>query len=156
MWSLRMLGFARAIATVGNLGRVPRAPGTIGSAIGWLLGLALLRLPDSHWIVLGLITLIAVRAATLTEHADHKHDPSYIIIDEVVGMAAVLVAIPAVAASWWQGGLAFGLFRLFDVMKPPPLRWLAKFPRGWGIVLDDLGATAYVIVMLTAARTFLP
>lgn len=150
-----MSGFARAIATVGDLGCARRAPGTLGSAVGWLLGLWLVRLsPEAGWLLLGAASLVAIRASTLTERAGKMHDPGYIIIDEVIGMAAVLVAIPAVAAAWWQGLLAFGLFRLFDVLKPPPLRWLATFPAGWGILLDDLGASAYTVLMLTVARTF--
>lgn len=148
-----MPGFARAIATVGDLGCARRAPGTLGSAAGWLLGLWILRLPlELGWGLLAAGALIAVRASTLTERVSKSHDPSYIIIDEVIGMAAVLVAIPPVAASWWQGALAFGLFRVFDVLKPPPLTWLASAPEGWGILLDDLGASGYTCLVLEVVR----
>lgn len=150
------MSFARAIATVGDLGRSRRAPGTLGSAVGWLLGLWMAGLvPEVRWTLLLGGALIAVRASTQTERASKTHDPSYIIVDEVIGMAAILAAMPSLAQSWWQGLVAFGLFRFFDVLKPPPLRWLAKFPQGWGIVLDDLGAAGYALFILTIAQTLI-
>ncbi|MBI4322661.1 MAG: phosphatidylglycerophosphatase A [Candidatus Omnitrophica bacterium] len=144
---------ARAIATVGELGSSARAPGTIGSAVGWLIGLLWLAHAGAAvrlWVVVG-GTVAGVMASTRTERDLKRHDPSCVIIDEVIGMAAVFALMPAIAQSVWKAGIAFGLFRWFDILKPPPLKWLSRFPAGWGIVLDDLGATAYVCASLWVA-----
>lgn len=143
---------ARTIATVGELGSSARAPGTIGSAVGWLIGVLWLAHAGAavrFGVLLG-GTVVGVMASTRAERELKRHDPSCVIIDEVIGMAAVFALMPAIARSVWNAGIAFGLFRLFDILKPPPLKWLSRFPAGWGIVLDDLGATAYVCVSWAA------
>lgn len=145
---------ARAIATVGELGSSPRAPGTIGSVVGWLIGVLGLAHADAavrFGVVIG-ATVVGVMASTRAERELKRHDPSCVIIDEVIGMAAVFALMPAIAQPVWQAGIAFGLFRVFDILKPPPLKWLSRFPAGWGIVLDDLGATAYTCLILGAAK----
>ena len=157
MWSSQMPRLARAIATVGELGSSPRAPGTIGSVVGWLIGVLWLAHADAA-VRLGVViggTVVGVMASTRAERELKRHDPSCVIIDEVIGMAAVFALMPAIARPVWQAGLAFGLFRLFDILKPPPLKWLSRFPAGWGIMLDDLGATAYVCLSLWVATTLL-
>lgn len=156
MWSSQMPRLARAIATVGELGSSPRAPGTIGSAVGWLIGVLWLA-PAGAAVRLGVViggTVVGVMASTRAERELKRHDPSCVIIDEVIGMAAVFALMPAIARPVWQAGLAFGLFRLFDILKPPPLKWLSRFPAGWGIMFDDLGATAYTCLILGVARWF--
>ena len=146
---------ARTIATVGELGWSPRAPGTIGSAVGWLIGvLGLSHAGAAARLVTVIVgTVAGVIASTRAERELNRHDPSCVIIDEVIGMAAVFALMPAVARSVWQAGIAFGLFRLFAIVKPPPLKWLSRFPAGWGIVLDDLGATAYTCLILAAVKS---
>ena len=151
-WSMPRL--ARAIATVGELGSSPRAPGTIGSAVGWLIGVLWLA-PAGAAVRFGVVigtTIVGVMASTRAERELKRHDPSCVIIDEVIGMAAVFALMPAIAQPVWQAGIAFGLFRLFDILKPPPLKWLSRFPAGWGIVLDDLGATAYTCLILGVTK----
>lgn len=152
-----MPGLARALATVGELGAHSRAPGTIGSAVGWLIGLLWLA-QEPTAVRMGVLvgaTLAAVMASTRTEREMKLHDPGCVIIDEVIGMAAVFGLMPVLSQSLWSATIAFGLFRLFDILKPPPLVWLSRFPAGWGIVLDDLGATAYTCLTLVCVR-FLP
>lgn len=140
---------AKWIATAGGAGYSPVAPGTVGSLVGLLLGLA--SRASVPWVALGLLVvtgLIGVAASTITERSSGVHDPSFVVVDEVWGMWAVVIACPFILQGVGQAALAFGLFRLFDVLKPPPLKWLAKAPEGWGIMLDDVGAAAYTILLL--------
>ena len=73
--------------------------------------------------------------------------------DEIVAFLLVLAIIPATLA--WQGA-AFLLFRLFDIAKPPPIRWLeGRFKGGWGVMVDDLLAAGYTLIVLAAVKRFL-
>lgn len=134
---------------VGGLGRIPGAPGTAGSAAGLLMGLMWFPQPFAACAWLG-AWLIGVAASERVEHDLNRHDPSCVVIDEFTGMWLVLLATPQMRHMPWLLAAAFGLFRLFDILKPPPLKWLARAPRGWGIMLDDVGAAAYTVIILWA------
>ena len=151
-----MRWLAKWIATAGGLGYSPVAPGTAGSAIGALVGWFLSRTPTTVQLsALGVSFLIGVAVSTITAGDLKIRDPSSVVIDEVWGMWAVLVACPSVLRSFGWVALAFGLFRLFDVIKPPPVKWLERAPEGWGIMLDDLGAAAYTILILQGVTKWL-
>ena len=78
-------------------------------------------------------------------------DPSHVVIDEVAGQLVTLIACPI----HWQALLAgFILFRVFDILKPPPIRSLERLPEGTGIVVDDLGAGVYALIILQALLHF--
>jgi phosphatidylglycerophosphatase A len=151
---------AKVIATVGFLGYVPVAPGTAGSLVGWLVGLLLLAVGAGpltmHPAVLALATWtglaacfgLGVAASQIVERDAGEHDPSAVVIDEFVGMWVVVAACPFVLQVPWMAVAAFVLFRLFDMTKPPPLKWLSRTPGGWGIMLDDLGASGYTALIL--------
>ena len=141
---------ARLIATAGGAGYCPVAPGTAGSLVGWLIGfLAATHLPVGWrlpaWVAAVIISIIA---STVAERQLGIHDPSVVVIDEVVGMWMVFILLPRAAESLLVSLAAFILFRTFDTIKPLPLRWLARAPGGWGIVLDDLGAAAYTCLIV--------
>ena len=80
-----------------------------------------------------------------------QEDPSHVVIDEVAGQLVTLIACPI----HWQALLAgFILFRVFDILKPPPIRSLERLPEGTGIVVDDLGAGVYALIVLQALLHF--
>ena len=88
---------------------------------------------------------IGIPAATLEARGCGKKDPQHVVIDEVAGQLVTLIAAPI----GWKALLAgFILFRVFDVIKPPPVRSLEKLPEGTGIVVDDLGAGVYALIVL--------
>jgi phosphatidylglycerophosphatase A len=138
------------IATAGGLGFVPWAPGTWGSLVGLLVGVAVVRaVPPVHWAaILFAGFVVSALVCTRAEHHLGRHDPPVIILDEVWGMAAVLLVLPRLVSSLAWLAAAFLLFRVFDIAKPAPLRSLARWPAGWGIMADDLGAAAYTIAVL--------
>jgi len=146
----RRQGVASLIATVGGLGRIRWAPGTWGSLVGLFLGVTVAR--GSGWpatpVMIGAAWVVGAVVAGAAERQLGRHDPPAIILDEVIGMATVFLVVPWTAESWFPMLLAFVLFRAFDIAKPPPLRWLERLPAGWGIMADDLGASAYTILTL--------
>ena len=137
----------KAIATVGGVGYLPVAPGTAGSFVGFLVGYLVVSWgsPPLQLLSLAVTFLVSVVVSTAAERLFATHDPVCVVIDEVWGMWAVMTAVPLVCQVPWLAALAFGLFRVFDIAKPPPLKWLARAPGGLGIVLDDAGAAAYTV-----------
>ncbi|MBI3323855.1 MAG: phosphatidylglycerophosphatase A [Candidatus Omnitrophica bacterium] len=146
---LPLARLALLIATGGGLGYIPIAPGTAGSLLGLVLGVWLLRGPvalQAAELLAGL--LLAVWSATIAERELRVRDPSCVVVDEVVAMAGIVSVAPWSCASPVWLLVAFGLFRAFDIIKPPPLRALARLPDGWGVVADDVGAAIYTVVLL--------
>jgi phosphatidylglycerophosphatase A len=93
----------------------------------------------------GIITLIGIPAATRAARVAGKKDPSFVVIDEVAGQLISLIAVP-LAWKTFLGG--FILFRVFDILKPPPVRQLERLPEGTGIVLDDVAAGMYALAVM--------
>jgi phosphatidylglycerophosphatase A len=97
------------------------------------------------------VTALGIPAATLEARGCGKKDPSHVVIDEVAGQLVTLIACPIL----WRPLLAgFILFRVFDILKPPPIRNLENLPEGTGIVVDDLGAGIYGFIALQALLHF--
>jgi phosphatidylglycerophosphatase A len=143
--------WATLIATFFGAGRLRPGPGTWGSlatvVLWWLLAShvpAAARLPVIL-VLIAMVVAIGIPAATLEARGSGKRDPSHVVIDEVAGQLVTLIAAPVV----WQALLCgFILFRAFDIVKPPPVRSLEKLPEGTGIVVDDLGAGVYALIVL--------
>ncbi|MCY4032207.1 MAG: phosphatidylglycerophosphatase A [Hyphomicrobiales bacterium] len=139
------------LATWFGCGRVPFAPGTVG-ALG-ALPIALLALQWGAVIgvaVTFVIFLIGVRVSTNYSRAANKKDPSEIVIDETAGQCLCLCFAPLTLSGVIA---AFLLFRLFDIAKPVPIRWIEnRFPDGWGIMLDDIMAAIYAGAVLLLLR----
>jgi phosphatidylglycerophosphatase A len=130
---------AALLAEFFGLGLVPLAPGTAASAaaaVGWKLGLG--GLPVLLYLLLVAVLFFAGAAAATARAAElGRTDPGRIVIDEVCGQ---LVAAAFLPATWTAAGLSFALFRVFDIIKPWPIRRLERLPGGWGIMADDIGA----------------
>jgi phosphatidylglycerophosphatase A len=91
------------------------------------------------------ITLIGIPAATQVARASGSKDPQFVVIDEVAGQLIALIAVPLA----WKTFLAgFILFRVFDIIKPPPVSQLERLPEGTGIVLDDVAAGIYALIVM--------
>jgi phosphatidylglycerophosphatase A len=92
-----------------------------------------------------LVIIIGIPAATQVCRASGSKDPQFVVIDEVAGQLIALIAVPL---AWKTFVAGFILFRVFDIVKPPPVRQLERLPEGTGIVLDDVAAGFYALVVM--------
>ena len=145
--------WAWVLATFFGAGRIKPGPGSWGSAAAALLwfGAAIAFHPPAF--VLGASTLaaavvalaIGVPAATIVERESGREDPGHVVIDEVVGQWIALIHSPVNVSHLLA---AFLFFRIFDIVKPPPARQLERLHSGWGIMLDDVAAGLYALLMM--------
>ncbi len=140
---------ALTIATAFGAGYSPIAPGTAGSAVAlvilWLVPFSQLGL-----IVFFLaVTLVGTWAAEIVEARAGEKDPGVIVVDEVAGMTLSVLVLPLTARALLAG---FVLFRIFDVVKPFPANRLQALHGGVGVMIDDLVAGLYALVILVALR----
>jgi len=142
---------AIAIATAGGAGFSPVAPGTAGSIVGVFIYLVIewLRIGAYYPHVIIFFFIVGIWASSRVENL-WGHDSSRIVIDEVVGqMITYGVAAGRYQLSAFHILLGFGLFRLFDIVKPFPIRYLEKFKGGLGVIADDVGAGIFALAVLT-------
>jgi phosphatidylglycerophosphatase A len=137
-------------------GLAPRAPGTAGSAVGLLAAWWLLELPLAARV--GIVAaVIAVGIWVCGESARRlaRHDDQRIVLDEIAGV--LLTSLAVVEKSLFALALVFVFFRLFDIVKPWPIRDVDHSLRGGvGIMLDDLIAAVFAAVCVATIRVLLP
>jgi len=148
---------AMLIATFFGIGRLRPGPGTWASALTALLWVAFsyslplsMRTPVAIGLAL-VIILIGIPSATRVARASGIKDPQFVVIDEVAGQLVALIAAPLAWKSFLAG---FILFRAFDIVKPPPVRQLEALPEGAGIVLDDVAAGLYALLVVHLLMRF--
>ena len=128
------------------------APGTAGSLVALV---ALWLIPFSSFslvLTLVFVVLVGVWASSRSERLLGRKDPGHVVIDEVAGMILSVLALPRTPMVLLA---AFVLFRLFDIVKPFPARESQNFRGGIGVMLDDLVAGAYTLVLLSGSRALL-
>lgn len=140
-------------ATGCYVGKVPVAPGTFGSTLGLPICFVLSKI---HLLVAIFISvsfiIAAIWVAKNAERILNKRDPGCVVIDEISGMAVTLLGLPF---NWVTAVCGFILFRLFDILKPFPIRSLEqRFSGGTGVVLDDVIAGCLANVVLRLAFYF--
>jgi phosphatidylglycerophosphatase A len=143
------------LASVFGAGYAPVASGTVGSFVTaaaiWLLPLTRLRLG----IALVAVTLIGIWAGARVERVLGRKDPGVIVIDEVAGMLLSVILLP-LPLSIPVLTAAFLLFRLFDIWKPFPARESQVLTGGVGVMVDDLIAGFYALVLVMGALMLFP
>ncbi|MDR2244791.1 MAG: phosphatidylglycerophosphatase A [Burkholderiales bacterium] len=148
---------AHFIALGFGSGLLPRMPGTWGTLPAIPIALFLHALHND--ILYLAATLLLIVGGIWAAHITGKHlgepDHSGIVIDEIAAFVLVLFFVDA---SWQHIALAFVLFRLFDILKPPPIRYFdTRMKNGIGVMLDDLLAAAYAVltmIVLLRVRDF--
>ena len=127
------------LATGFGIGRLPVAPATWASAaVALLLLPEAFRAPLALGLAIAVVTPLAIWASGEAEK-ELGHDAHPIVIDEVAGMLASVIAVPHTSSSPALFlASAFLLFRFFDIVKPFPIRQSQALPGGWGVVTDDL------------------
>lgn len=136
-------------------GLSPKAPGTAGTLLGTLLFIPLLLWSQPFAIAVLVIGLL-VGSWLCGVAADYMnvHDHGGIVWDEFVGVWLVLVLLPEQSMLYWV--LAFFVFRIFDVVKPWPIKWAdQKVSGGFGIMLDDVLAGLLAIAVIWITHVYL-
>jgi len=138
------------LATLGPVGRIRPAPGTWGSAAA-LLPAAALALGGNWLLEVGVVIacIIGVKAADMYEAHSGKKDASEVVIDELAGQWIALLVVP-LDWRWWLA--AFVLFRLFDIVKPGPVRMAERLPGGLGVMADDVVAGVLAAALLLVVQ----
>ena len=147
----RAPAWASLVATFGGIGRLRPGPGSWASAATILVWSAVAHFIPANWRagfctgLAALVVLIGIPAATRVARATGIEDPQFVVIDEVGGQLIALIGAPL----GWKSLLAgFILFRVFDILKPPPVRQLERIPEGAGIVLDDVAAGICALIIM--------
>jgi phosphatidylglycerophosphatase A len=151
--------WAWAIGTFFGAGLLKPGPGTYGSIAAVLLWYAAAHALHPATIALAIgtmiaaiiVTLIGIPAATIVARESGREDPGHVVIDEVAGQLIALIAIPA---DWQHAALSLLLFRLFDILKPPPIRQFERLPGGTGIMLDDVAAGIFALIVAQLIHLF--
>jgi phosphatidylglycerophosphatase A len=151
--------WAWAIGTFFGAGLLKPGPGTYGSIAAVLLwfGAAHLLHPAPVALAIGTAiaalaaTLIGIPAATIVARESGREDPGHVVIDEVAGQLIALIAIPV---DWRHAAVSLLLFRIFDIFKPPPIRQLERLPGGTGIMLDDVAAGLFALLLAQIIHVF--
>lgn len=149
-------GVSLVLGTGLGLGMSPWAPGTVGSLLGPPLVWAVRSYaptPEFAWGVAAV--LIALGGPICGRAAQHFHakDPGHVVYDEIVAFFLVFLFAPVTLMTAVAG---FLWFRLFDILKPWPIRHFEKLPGGWGILADDLIAGLFAAVGLWVTIRVLP
>jgi len=153
----------RLLTSCFGLGWLPVAPGTWGS-LPPMLVFALLSYAGVSVSAISIAmaalalagSVVCVKFAPVVVAATGKSDPREVVADEFAGQAVTFIPIGIVSPGqiWATALVGFLLFRLFDIVKPWPIRKLEKLPNGWGILADDLLAGVYAaIALLLCYRT---
>ncbi len=143
--------FSEHISTVFGVGYTAYAPGTMGSLFGLLIYMFLkdgtLALYVTTVVVL---FVLGVFVSDVMEQIYGIKDPSFVIIDEVVGMMICFIAVPYTPL---LAILGFLLFRIIDISKIPPLNILERIGGGFGIMIDDaVGGLMVNIILQVLSR----
>ncbi len=139
--------FYKIIASVGGIGYVSKGGGTI-AAVAFCVIWLLLPASYSHSICQVVVTFFLIAVGVWSSNVvdtDWGKDSSKVVIDEVAGMAITLLFVPQQIDFVAAGVIAF---RFFDIVKPLGIKHLEKWPKGWGVMADDILAGLYALVTM--------
>jgi len=151
--------WAWTLGTFFGAGLLKPGPGTYGSITALLLwyGAAHALHPTHLALAIGtaiaalLVTLVGIPASTIVARESGRKDPGHVVIDEAAGQ---LIALIAVSPDWRHAAISLVLFRIFDILKPPPVRQLEGLPEGTGIMMDDVAAGLLALFCAQIIRLF--
>ena len=142
------------IATCFKVGYLPLAPGTWGSIFAILVWWVFLK--DLDPLIFGIIIILFFFIGIIVSYViidqNDNNDPSYIIIDELVGQWLALWILPD---GYFYIIVVFILFRFFDIIKPWPIRFMEQLPKGLGVMCDDLTAGLITLILIQIINFYL-
>lgn len=140
------------VATGLGSGYLPRAPGTWGSLLAAVAAWPIAGFGGGPGLIAAAVVAAAIGLPAIAayQRASGQPDPREVVIDEVAGQWLALAACPPDPA-WWLAG--FAAFRVFDIVKPPPIRWVDRHVKtAAGVMLDDLLAGIYAAGTILLVR----
>jgi phosphatidylglycerophosphatase A len=139
--------FSKIAATFFGVGFFPVAPGTMTSAVVVLLYKYFLhRLSWPLYLLLFFVIFgIGIIVSDIYSRMLKKEDPRTVVIDEAAGQ---MIAMFLLSPQWSICAASFVLFRIFDIVKPFPIKRAEKFPGGFGIMLDDIVAAIFTGILI--------
>ncbi len=150
--------FHEAFSTGLYTGLIPGAPGTYAAftaLVIWYLLYLVLRPLALTLVTLALIVATTVAGAWTSTVMERYWgpDPRAVVIDEYVGCWIPLLVAPCGDSTWILALLGFGLFRVIDIFKPLGCRRIEQvFPAGWGVMMDDVLAGFYALLIVEAVK----
>lgn len=149
--------WAWAIGTFFGIGLLKPGPGTwasVATALLWFFAaraahLSTVELTLATVVTAVTVTFIGIPAGTVVADESGREDPGHVVIDEVAGQ---LIALIACRVNFLHVMLAIALFRIFDIVKPWPARQLERLHGGTGIMLDDVAAGLYALIIMLAVQ----
>ncbi|WP_293445937.1 phosphatidylglycerophosphatase A [Persephonella sp.] len=139
------------------VGKIPVAPGTLGTLVG-IIPILIYWNKGGQYYLLNQISitmavfLIGIWASTVVVETFKDKDPDYVVIDEIAGY---MVGMIGFSPTWEHLLIAFVLFRFFDILKPPPIKLFEKLPSGFGVMTDDIIAGIYTWIAMFFIVNFL-
>ena len=145
---------AEIISTVFYVGRIPFAPGSICSFLAFLSWYYLRFYIEGVFILYASLILffVGVAVSTIYSESIKKEDPPEVVIDEWVGQWIALWLIPH---SFYWGLLSFVIFRVFDVLKLGPVQGMDDIKSGTGIMMDDIVAGIFALLITQSLVYFI-
>jgi phosphatidylglycerophosphatase A len=145
------------IGTGFGSGFSPLAPGTAGALLASVIWIALyLLLPFATvvWLTAALVVVFTFAGIWAADRLEPfwGEDPSRVVVDEMVGVWIPLLMVPDNDHWLWYVVAAFVLFRFFDILKPLGIRRMESLRGGVGVMMDDILAGIYSLIILAAAR----
>lgn len=150
-----------------GLGLLPFAPGTWGSLPAAIVFGLLGQFTVDAWVIAAVMAALIVAGAFVCVKFSPavvamvgKEDPGEVVADELAGQALTFLPVPFLMAdcsaqAWTIAAGGFVLFRIFDIIKPWPIKRIEKLPGGWGILMDDIAAGVYAAICLTLGVSIL-
>jgi len=137
-------------------GKVPKAPGTMGS-LATIPLIYFLRYSNINiYSLIALIVILYIASVAVTQNVQKKyglHDPQWIVIDEVIGMLITWSFVMSV--EFHALFLVFALFRFFDIVKIWPASYFDRLHHGFGTITDDVVSAIYAGVLVKLATYYL-
>ncbi len=155
-----------AVATGFGLGKAPVASGTFGALLGLPLALGVTVLHEHLYLQISICAALSLLAVPICDAAERyfgEKDDGRIVADEYLTLPICVIGLP-IARMMREGqvmqglsllGTAFVLSRICDILKPTPARQLQRVKGGLGIVLDDVFASFYALILTYGAQDFL-
>jgi phosphatidylglycerophosphatase A len=146
---LRSFKFENFFLSFFGAGYAPFAPGTFGTLATMPIIISIIKFNIPIYFLIPFYITTFVFSTFLINYVQKNQglsDPSWIVIDEVLG---VLIVTPFITQDSWEHYLlVFTLFRIFDITKLPPINLIdSKIKNGFGVIFDDIVAGIYTIVL---------